>query len=62
MRLSRASSAKRTAEQIVDFKFPHNEKSAVNEQVMIEREKLISYNKYYYNKHKTMPQTSLEFY
>lgn len=29
---------------------------------MIEREKLINYNKYYYSKHKTMPTTSLEFY
>jgi serine/threonine protein kinase len=29
---------------------------------MIEREKLIKYNKIYFQKHKSMPQTSLEFY
>jgi|LauGreDrversion4_2_1035121.scaffolds.fasta_scaffold86390_2 serine/threonine protein kinase len=62
MRLSRASSAKRTVSEIVDFKFPHFEISCVNEQIMIEREKLIKYNKRYFERHKQMPTTILDFY
>jgi 5'-AMP-activated protein kinase, catalytic alpha subunit len=48
--------------EIVDFKFPHFEISCVNEQIMIEREKLIKYNKRYFERHKQMPTTILDFY
>jgi hypothetical protein len=51
VRLSRSSSAKRTAKEIVDYLVPDEDKYRVNETIMKEREKLIKYNKLYIRKH-----------
>jgi len=45
--LSRGSSAKRTAKEIVDYLVPDEDKYKVTETIMKEREKLIKYNKMY---------------
>jgi hypothetical protein len=64
LRLSRGSSAKRTAKEIVDYQVPdlHSDKYKINEKIMKERDKLIRFNKAYCRKHKALPPTSLEFY
>jgi hypothetical protein len=64
LRLSRGSSAKRTAKEIVDYTVPDlvGEKYKINEKIMKEREKLIRFNKEYCKKHKSLPPTVLEFY
>ena len=36
--------------------------SSINEQIMIERQRLIKYNKVYFLKHKTLPPTTLDYY
>ena len=60
--MSRGSSAKRTAKEIIDYLVPDEERHQVNGELMKEREKLIKYNKQYLKKHRQMPQTSLEYY
>ena len=64
LRLSRGSSAKRTAKEIVDYTIPDivGEKFKINEKIMKEREKLIRFNKEYCKKHKSLPSTVLDFY
>jgi serine/threonine protein kinase len=62
VRLSRSSSAKRTAKEIVDYLVPDEDKYKVNETIMKDRDKLIKFNKLYIKKHGQMPPTSLEFY
>ena len=64
LRLSRGSSAKRTAKEIVDYQVPDllGEKYKINEKIMKERDKLIKFNKAYCKKQKSLPPTSLEFY
>ena len=51
LRLSRGSSAKRTAKEIIDYLVP-DEDSQVNGVIMKERDKLIKYNKQYLKKHR----------
>jgi len=60
--LNRGSSSKRTAEKIIGYKVEEKQKFLLNDEIMLERERLIKYNKLYYKKHGTIPPTSLEFY
>ena len=55
LRLSRGSSAKRTAKEIIDYLVPDEDRYQVNEIIMKERDKLIRYNKQYLKKHRQMP-------
>ena len=52
MRLSRGSSVKRTAKEIVDYLVIDSDKFRVNDNVMRERERLIRYNKLYLKKYR----------
>lgn len=62
LRLSRGSSAKRTAKEIVDYIVIDEDRFRINDNIMKERERLIRYNKLYLKKYKQLPPTSLEFY
>ena len=55
LRLSRGSSAKRTAKEIIDYLVPDEERHQINGELMKERDKLIKYNKQYLKKHRQMP-------
>ena len=52
LRLSRGSSAKRTAKEIVDYIVIDEDRFRVNDSIMKERERLIRYNKMYLKKYK----------
>lgn len=50
--MSRGSSAKRTAKEIVDYIVIDEDRFRVNDSIMRERERLIRYNKLYLKKYK----------
>jgi serine/threonine protein kinase len=63
VRVSRASSAKRTADEIISYRLPESaEKYQVKEEILVERQRLINYNKLYFKKHAVLPPTTLDFY
>jgi serine/threonine protein kinase len=66
LRLSRGSSAKRTAKEIVEFEYQalvdNADRLRLNDKVMKERDHLIKYNKAFMKKHQRIPRTTLEFY
>jgi serine/threonine protein kinase len=63
MRVSRASSAKRTADEIISYRLPESaEKYKVKEEILVERQRLINYNKLYFKKYNALPPTTLDFY
>ena len=62
LRLSRGSSAKRTAKEIVDYIVIDEDRFRVNDSIMKERERLIRYNKMYLKKYKQLPPTTLDYY
>ena len=62
LRLSRSSSVKRTAKEIVDYIVIDEDRFRVNDNIMKERERLIRYNNLYLKKYKQIPPTTQDFY
>lgn len=62
VRVSRSSSAKRTANEIISYRLPEADKYQINETIMKERDRLIRYNRLYFKKHAALPPTTLDFY
>lgn len=60
--MSRGSSVKRTAKEIVDYIVIDEERFSVGDSIMKERERLIRFNKLYLKKYRQIPPTTQDYY